>query len=114
MKKLIISIISIMSFIFCVEKSNIGIWFREVPHQVTGEIMVLELDMTAGFAVADQYTIYIIVHERNTDKLIRMAFQNGTQFVTDGSYWESTNDEFHDDDIHDHLKQGKEIEKDKK
>ena len=111
MKNIIMFIISIISFIFCEEKNDIGIWYRAVPNPSTQETIILELDMTQGFMVADQSIIYIIVRERITDQLIRMAFENGEHFMTEGSYWDPVDNEFHSDDIYDYLKNGSEIRK---
>ena len=114
MKNIIISIISIIGFIFCDKKNDIDIWYRAVPNPSTQETIILELDMSQGFMIADQDIIYIIVKERITDQLIRMAFSNGEHFMTDGSYWDPVDNKFHSDDIHDYLINGDEIKKDEK
>ena len=62
MKYIIIAIITLMSFISCVENKDIGIWFREVSHPTTGEPIILELDMRYGYAVSDGETIYSVTY----------------------------------------------------
>ena len=113
MKRSMIMVTFIMSLLFCdVKDSTMGIWFREVPHPQTGKKVILELDMTTGYAVADQYTIYIIVKDRKSGENITMAFVNGDQFITTMSYWKP---EYHyedecigeDIDIESYLKRNK-------
>ena len=118
MKKIIISIISIIGFIFCEEKNTGGIWFREIPHPQTGESIMLELDMRYGYAIADNETIYIIVNDRKTGQEIKMAFINGDYFTTHGSYWYPGSFETYSNQgecvgeyIQSHLKKGKPLEK---
>ena len=87
MKYIIISFVGIISFLFSEQKSTTDIWYRNVPNPQTGEPVILELDMSYGFAIADEQTIYLIVYDRKTGQEIKMAFINGDFFTTYGSFW---------------------------
>ena len=119
MKYIIIAIITLMSFISCVENKDIGIWFREVSHPTTGEPIILELDMRYGYAVSDGETIYIVVVECITGNEIKLAFTNGDFFTTTESFWHKdsfenfNNDECVGEDIQAHMKKGLPLEKKK-
>ena len=118
MKYIIITFISIISFLFSEEKNTTDIWFRNVPNPQTGAPVILELDMSYGFAIADEQTIYLIVYDRKTGQEIKMAFINGDYFTTHSSYWYpgsfeaySNQGECVGEDIQSHLKKGKPLEK---
>ena len=90
MKRSMIMVSIIMSFLFCDAKdSTKGVWFREIPHPQTGELVTLELDMRTGYAIANQHTIYIIVKDKKSGENITMAFVNGDYFITEMSYWKT-------------------------
>ena len=63
MKYIILTFISIISFLLSTEKNTTNIWFRSIPNPQTGAPVILELDMKYGYAIADEQTIYLVVYE---------------------------------------------------
>ena len=80
MKNIIITLITIISFIFpqeceCEEPENI--WFKvsSNPEHIYGKLM--HIDMSSGFATTDGLFIYLIVYEKSTKEEIVISFPIG-------------------------------------
>ena len=80
MKNIIITLITIISFIFpqeceCEEPENI--WFKvsNNPEHMYGKLMTI--DMSDGFITTDGLFIYLIVYEKSTNEEIVITFPIG-------------------------------------
>ena len=77
MKNLIITIMTI-GFIFSNEcKKSENIWFKvsNNPEHMYGELMTI--DMSAGYALYDEFYIYLLVLEKNTKEELIIMFPIG-------------------------------------
>ena len=81
MKKILITLVTLIGFILpqeCEEPENV--WFKVStnPEHMYGKLM--HIDMGAGYALVDEFGIYLIVLEKNTGEEIVIMFPFG--------YWE--------------------------
>ena len=80
MKNIIITLITIINFIFpqeceCEEPENI--WFKVSNNQEHMYGKLMYIDMSSGFAITDGEFIYLIVYEKSTDEEIVITFPIG-------------------------------------
>ena len=85
----------VMSFIFsennyCEEPMDV--WFRSAPKEDgSGEMEILKLDMSTGYAYSDGFFIYLLVEEMNTGEKIVIAFYNDEYWNAETSHWRHKN-----------------------
>jgi len=88
---LLIVIASVVSFIFSENnycEEPIDVWFRSAPKEDgSGEMEILKLDMSTGYAFSDGYFIYLLVEEIDTGEKLVIAFYNDEYWDAGESHW---------------------------
>ena len=88
---LLIVIASVVSFIFSENnycEEPIDVWFRSAPKEDgSGEMEILKLDMSTGYAFSDGYFIYLLVEEIDTGEKLVIAFYNDEYWDAGASHW---------------------------
>ncbi len=102
MKKYLIILITLFSFIFSQDCDEpINVWFKisnDVNNKTYGS--VIPVDMSSGYAYADEAGVYLIVLDKNTKEQLIIMFPIG--------YWESEDKlEKEFKDLEDYLKYNK-------
>ena len=78
MKKILITLVTLISFILpqeCEEPENV--WFKISNNQDHKYGELLTIDMSAGYALFDEFYIYLFVLEKNTKEELVIMFPIG-------------------------------------
>ena len=80
-KSLAVGLACCLAFSLSEEKTNANVWYKISTDELNpGELVAI--DMSKGYAFADQGVIYIIAIDKNNGDQIIVAFP-------DGGYWEA-------------------------